>query len=51
MKITPYKIRRDHGNRTGFYLVAVPEGVSYRRGVGFQFSFRGVVYGVSLVWL
>lgn len=44
--LTVYRVRRDHSDEVGFFVVDVPE-VS-QRGLGFQLRFRGVVYGVSL---
>lgn len=49
MKLTSYAIKRDHSDAWGFYRVDVPE--VGQRGIGFQWSWRGVVRGVSLVWV
>lgn len=45
-RINPYRIERDHSNETKFFIVDVREANCY--GIGFQFSLRGVVYGISI---
>lgn len=47
MKLTIYKIKRDHDNKTGFFIVNVPE--ANQLGVGFQARIGEYVYGISLV--
>ena len=44
--LTFYRIRRDHCDETGFFVVDVEEASQY--GFGFQLRIRGVLYGVSL---
>ena len=45
---TKYKITpRDHNNKAGFFIVKVPE--AKQLGIGFQFNFRGTLYGISIV--
>ena len=44
--ITTYKIKRNHGNKTKFFIVNVKEVRQY--GVGFQINLKGIVYGISL---
>jgi len=48
MKFTRFAVRRRAGNGQGFFRVDVPE--AGQRGVGFQLRFRGVDFGVSLIW-
>lgn len=47
MMFTKYKINRDHNNKTGFFVVKVPE--AKQLGIGFQFNYLGTLYGISLV--
>jgi hypothetical protein len=44
--ITPYKIKRDHDNKTTFFFVNAPEVKQY--GVGFQLNIKGTLYGLSI---
>lgn len=50
MKFVSYAVRRDHGTETGFFRVQVKEYNAHDEGVGFQFFWRGVVYGCSFLW-
>lgn len=45
-RFTTYKICRDHSNRTGFFIVNVPEAKQY--GLGFQVNIKGTLYGFSV---
>lgn len=46
--INTYKIKRDHSNKTGFFIVNVPE--VNQLGFGFQINSRGTVYGFSITY-
>ena len=43
---TTYKIVRDHSNKTGVFVVNVPEARQY--GFGVQFNIKGTLYGLSI---
>ena len=45
MEITPYKIKRNHSDKTCFFIVNVKEVRQY--GIGFQINIKGILYGVS----
>lgn len=45
-RLTLYRIKRDHSDRTEFFWIDVPE--VKQCGVGFQLNLRGVLYGVSI---
>lgn len=44
-RLTPYCITRGHQNKTGFYIIFVPE--TFECGLGFQVNVRGTLYGLS----
>lgn len=44
-QLTPYRIKRNHSNETGFFIVNVPEVNQY--GIGFQLRRGAYVYGFS----
>lgn len=44
--VNTYKIKRDHDNDIGFFIVTVPE--DNQRGIGFQFIKGEFVYGISI---
>ncbi len=46
MALNPYKVKRNHSNNTGFFIVNIPEIEQY--GLGFQINIRGTVYGLSI---
>lgn len=48
MTFNYYRIKRDHSNSTGFYIVYVPEACE--RGYGFQVRVGDYVYGFSFVY-
>lgn len=50
--LNPYRVRRDHDDKWKVFVVDCPiPGGSMEWGVGVQFSWRGVVRGISLTWV
>jgi hypothetical protein len=43
---TTYKIKRNHSNKTQFFIVNVKEANQY--GFGFQINIKGTLYGFSI---
>ncbi len=44
--ITTYRIKRNHSNETGFFIVNVQK--VHQVGIGFQLNIFGVLYGISI---
>lgn len=52
VKFTPYVIRRDHGNKTGFFWCDTQVCCAIVQiGPGFQLRVGPYVIGCSLTWL
>lgn len=44
--LTTYKIKRNHSDKTGFFIVNVKDVMQY--GIGFQIKINGILYGISI---
>jgi hypothetical protein len=49
IRVTPYRVVRDHSTDTGFFRVSVDYAGGRDRGFGFQLFWRGTVYGLSVI--